>query len=289
MEINGKTQMACLMGHPVEHSFSPYIHNYLAERYGVDLRYVGFDVAPDCIEEAVKGIRALGIIGSNVTIPHKIKVMEGLDHIDKNAEIIGAVNTIKNEAGQLIGYNTDGVGFVKSVKAKGHELKGKTVMLLGAGGACRAIAVELASQQVKKIIIKNNTIEKSLDLLGAIKTHFEDIEVDVEPLRVTQEELRNVDFLINTTPLGMSSKKDLCPIDEKIVPPSHLVVCDIVYTPHETKLLSWASEHNLQMVHGIGMLINQALQSFYIWTGIDVTNAYNEVFHLLEEKGVIKQ
>lgn len=289
MKINGKTQMACLIGHPVEHSFSPYIHNYLAKKYGVNLCYVGFDVAPDYVEEALKGIRSLGIIGSNVTIPHKIKVMESLDRIDKNAEIIGAVNTIKNEAGQLVGYNTDGVGFIKSVKVKGYELKGKTVMLLGAGGACRAIAVELASQQVEKIIIKNNTIEKSLDLLDAITTHFEEVEVDVEPLRVTQEELENVDYLINTTPLGMSSKKELCPIDEKIVPPVNLVVCDIVYTPYETKLLEWASQHNLQVVHGIGMLINQALQSFYIWTGIDVTDAYDEVFHLLKEKGVIKE
>ena len=115
MKISGKTKVACLIGHPVEHSFSPYIHNFLAEEYNVDLRYTCFDVNPTDVKEALQGIKALGIIGSNVTIPHKIEVIPYLDEVERNAAIIGSVNTIKNHEGRLIGYNTDGVGFVKSV------------------------------------------------------------------------------------------------------------------------------------------------------------------------------
>ena len=287
MKINSTTQLATLIGHPVSHSFSPYIHNFLAEKYNLNLNYMCCDVEPDSVAEALDGIKALGIIGSNVTIPHKIKVMESLDVVDKNAAIIGAVNTIKNEKGKLIGYNTDGVGFIKSVLDKGHQLEGKNIMVLGAGGASRAIVIELAAQKVSKIIIRNNTLAKAEDLANAVRTHFREVTVEVAPLNVKEEELCGVDFIINTTPLGMSSNKELCPIDENITPPIGLVVCDIVYTPHDTKFLQWASRNNLQVVHGIGMLINQALESFSIWAGIEV-DAYEEVLEILKSRDIIK-
>lgn len=288
MKINGNTKVACLIGHPVSHSFSPYIHNFLASEYGVDLKYTCFDVEPTCVKQALEGIRALGIIGSNVTIPHKIEVIPYLDKVDKNAMIIGAVNTIKNENGKLIGYNTDGLGFVNSVLAKGHILKGKHAMVLGAGGASRAIVVELAAHEVGKITICNNTLERAEVLADKVRCNFPNVEVKTMPLQVTTDDLQDVDFLINTTPLGMSSKKDLSPIDENIMPPAHLVVCDIVYTPHETKFLKWALRNNLKIVHGIGMLINQAISSFEIWTGLEL-DAYEAVYHLLEQEEIIKR
>lgn len=286
MKIDSKTQLACLIGHPVAHSFSPYIHNFLADEYGVNLRYLSFDVAPDRVKEALDGIKALGIIGSNVTIPHKIEVMEYLDEIDKNAAIIGAVNTIKNDHGKLIGYNTDALGFVNSVLNEGHSLDGKHVMVLGAGGASRAIVVELAAHGVSKITICNNTIQKAEVIAEKVRSHFEKVEVIVKALDVKEEDLAGVDFLINTTPLGMSSQKNLSPIDEKITPPQGLVVCDIVYTPHDTKLLKWAQSHHLKVVHGIGMLINQAISSFEIWTGLKI-DAYEKVYDLLKQEGII--
>lgn len=288
MKISGTTRLACLLGHPVNHSFSPYIHNYLAEKYELDMRYVGFDVKEDEVENAVKGIRALGIMGSNVTIPHKISVMNYLDEIDENAALIGAVNTIKNENGKLIGYNTDGVGFIKSVKDAGHTLEGKTVMVLGAGGASRAITVELAAAGVAQLIICNHTVSKAQALGDQIKERFKAITIEARPLNVTEEDLQGVDFLINTTPVGMSKQKELCPIDETIKPPKGLVVCDIVYTPHDTKLLLWAKANGLEVVHGIGMLINQAIHSFYLWTGKEVT-AYEEILELLVVQGIITQ
>lgn len=286
MEINGHTQLACLIGHPVSHSFSPYIHHFLAKEYDVNLKYTCFDVEPNKVKEALEGIKALGIIGSNVTIPHKIEVMPYLDEIDKNAEIIGAVNTIKNQKGKLIGFNTDGKGFVHSVLNEGHILKGKHVMVLGAGGASRAIVVELAAHGVGKITICNNTLEKAEGLAKQVRENFSNVEVCTMPLSVTTKELEEVQVLINTTPLGMSSRKDFSPIEESVIPPSDLVVCDIVYTPHDTKFLKWAMAHELKVVHGIGMLINQAIASFEIWTGVKV-DAYEKVYELLLDKGVI--
>lgn len=287
MEISAKTRLAGLIGHPVEHSFSPYIHNFLAEKFGVDLKYMALDVAPNRVDVAVKGIGALGLIGSNVTIPHKIAVMKSLDEIDPHAAVIGAVNTIKNNDGKLIGYNTDGAGFVKSVKDEGHEVKGACAMVLGAGGASRAITVALAAAGAHKIIIRNHTLAKAEALAADIQAAFPKVSVTAGSLALTADQLEGVDFLINTTPLGMSTRKNECPIEEDIVPPSGLVACDIVYTPYETRFIKWAERNGLQTVHGIGMLIHQALCSFTIWTGIETSTAYQEVFDLLVQKGVI--
>lgn len=286
MEINATTKLVCLIGHPVSHSFSPYIHNFLAEKYGVNLKYMCFDVESEKVTEALGGMSALGIIGGNVTIPHKIRVMESLDEIDKRATIIGAVNTIKNNNGKLIGYNTDGRGFVKSVLDAGHEIEGKHAMILGAGGASRAISIELATCNIRKISIRNNTLAKAEAIAADIKSNFEEVEVETTLLDVSEGELEDVDLLINTTPLGMSSKKDLCPINERMIPPKNLVVCDIVYTPHDTKFLKWAMAHELKVIHGIGMLINQAIESFSIWTGIEV-DAYEEVLQILKARGIV--
>lgn len=286
MEINGSTQVACLIGHPVSHSFSPYIHHYLIDKYKLNLKYVCFDVAEGQVKEALQGIKALNIIGSNVTIPHKVTVLESLDRVDKNAALIGAVNTIKNESGKLVGYNTDGRGFVKSVIDAGHQIKGKTVMILGAGGASRAISIEMACNGAKTLILRNHTLSKAEAIKEVINANFKQVQVEIGDLEVKEEELKGVDLLINTTPLGMGSNRALCPISEAIVPPSHLVVCDIVYNPQETLLLKWAKHHHLKVVYGVHMLINQAIESFSIWTGIEVQDK-GEILELLKEKGVI--
>lgn len=285
--MNAKTKIIGLLGHPVEHSFSPYIHNYLAEKYKLNVNYAAFDVLPERVEDALKGITALGILGCNVTIPHKVAVMSSLDEIDPYAVLMGAVNTIKNEKGQLIGYNTDGIGFVKSITTKGYTLEGKEVVILGAGGSARAIAVELAAHHIKKLTIRNKTIEKAQALASLVSQNFSNVEVQAAPLSMTQEELENVDFLINTTSLGMGVQKDLSPIKKELIPPQKMVACDIVYTSYKTPFLAWATEHHIPIVHGIGMLINQALHSFYIWTGIEVSNDYQEIEKLLREKKLI--
>lgn len=286
MEITGKTKVACLLGHPVSHSFSPYIQNYMAKKCDEDLKYVCFDVEEDRVSQAVDAIRALHIIGANVTIPHKVNVIPYLDELDKNAAIIGAVNTIKNENGKLIGYNTDGKGFIKSIRDAGHEIAGKRVMLLGAGGACRSIAVEFAAEGAASIEIRNHTQAKGEAIVKSISEHFPQVQSRYGTFEITQDELEGVDILVNTTPVGMSKDKESCPIDENIVPPHHLIVADIVYNPHETKLLKWAKQHELDVIYGIAMLINQGVEGFGIWTGHEV-NAYEEIKTLLVHKGVI--
>lgn len=274
MRINGKTKTICLLGNPTEHSFSPYIHNYLFKKYNQNNTYVCFNVLKENLEEAIKGIKALGIEGCNVTIPYKVDIMKYLDDIDNNAKLIGSINTIKNESGKLIGYNTDGIGFVKSITDKGYSVKDKKIIILGAGGACRSIAVELAYQGAKEIDIRNRSIDNSKKICDIIDLNFE-VETKYSSKNIEEEDLNNIDIIINTTPIGMDSDFESCPIDENLKTKNKILVCDIVYNPHETKFIKWAKNNNLPVIYGVDMLINQAIHGFYIWTGINVDESEN--------------
>ncbi|MCR8745206.1 shikimate dehydrogenase [Romboutsia lituseburensis] len=281
MNINSMTKIIGLLGHPVKHSFSPQIHNYLCEKYNQNNIYCCFDVEKQKLKSAVEGIKTFGMIGCNVTIPHKVDIIKYIDQIDKNADIIGAVNTIKNIDGKLIGFNTDGVGFVKSILEKGYALKNKRVLIIGAGGACRSICVELASQGVSYLEIRNRSLDKANQISKTIKNNFS-LDVICDTKSIDENDLNNIDILINTTPIGMESK--LCPIDENLTPKGNILVCDIVYKPHNTALLNWAKKNNLNVVHGIDMLINQGLHAFYIWTGIKATKEDEEYIKDLYNK-----
>lgn len=268
MSIDAKTKTICLLGHPVKHSFSPIMHNYLFKKYNQNNIYVCYDVKTKDLKQSVEGIKALGIVGMNVTIPHKVEIMSELDHINESSKIIGAVNTIKNKGGILEGYNTDGIGFVKSIIDKNYTIKNKNIMILGAGGACRSISVELASNKVNSIEIRNRTLENAKEIESIISKNFK-TKVCSSSEKVTEQDLERVDILINTTPIGMESEE--CPIDESIVVHKDILVCDIVYKPHNTTLIKWAKKQGLDIIYGIDMLINQGLEAFYIWTGIKPT------------------
>ncbi|WP_250673071.1 shikimate dehydrogenase [Paraclostridium ghonii] len=275
MDINSKTNLLCLLGSPVEHSFSPNIHNYLINKNNLNMKYVCFDVKSDDLGNAVKGIKALGIKGCNVTIPHKVDIMKYLDEVEKNALLIGAVNTIKNDNGKLIGYNTDGIGFVKSIIDKGHDIYNKKILIIGAGGAARSIAVEMASNGVKEIEIRNRSKKNAKEICDIINGNF-NVNSKYSTEIITKEDLENIDIIINTTPIGMDKDKDNCPIDESIyLIKKDILLCDIVYNPQETRFISWGKKNNLDIVYGIDMLINQAIQGFYIWTGIYVNENGN--------------
>lgn len=269
MSINAKTKTICLLGHPVKHSFSPIMHNYLFEKYNQNNIYVCFDVEPKNLKEAMNGIKSLGIAGMNVTIPHKVEVMKELDYVDQNSKIIGAVNTIKNKGGILEGYNTDGIGFVQSIINKDFSLDNKSIMILGAGGACRSISVELASNNVGSIEIRNRSIEKAKGIVDTVSKNF-NTKISCTTEKIKQNDLDNIDIIINTTPIGMESEE--CPIDEHLSLKKHVLVCDIVYKPHNTSFIKWAKGQNLNVIYGIDMLINQGLEAFYIWTGIKPTS-----------------
>ena len=265
MNIDSNTKLIGLLGQPVSHSFSPSIHNYLSQKYKKNNIYMCFEIEKNNLENAVHGIKTFNMKGCNVTIPYKVDIIPYLDKVDANSLLIGAVNTIKNLNNELIGYNTDGIGFIKSLTDEGYDLKDKKVIILGAGGACRSIAVELASKQVSYIEIRNRSKENAKNISNLINTNFL-TKSDYNTQSVEENDLKNFDILINTTPIGMESNE--CPIDININPPKDLLVCDIVYKPHETTLLSWAKKNNLKVVYGINMLINQGLLAYEIWEGI---------------------
>ena len=269
MNINSNTKLIGLFGQPISQSFSPSIHNYLSKKYKKNNIYMCFEIEKTNLQTATQGIKVFNMKGCNVTIPYKVDIISYLDKIDRNAQLIGAVNTIKNANNELIGYNTDGMGFIKSLTDEGYDLKDKKVMILGAGGACRGIAVELANQQVSYIEIRNRSEENAKKICHAVNNNFAS-KTDYNMKPVTDDDLKDFDILINTTPIGMGSKD--CPIDTNINPPKNLLVCDIVYKPHETTLLSWAKKNNLNVIYGINMLINQGLLAYEIWENIKTSD-----------------
>ncbi|MGL5329221.1 MAG: shikimate dehydrogenase [Peptostreptococcaceae bacterium] len=268
MKVNSKTKTICLLGHPVAQSFSPSIHNYLFEKYEINNIYTCYDVNPKNLKGAIEGVKSLEMSGCNVTIPHKVNVINYINQVDKNAKLIGAVNTIKNEDGILKGYNTDGRGFVKSILDKGYTVNGKRIMIIGAGGSCRSIGVELASNSAKSIEIRNRSEGKAKEIVDIISENF-NTKALYSTSKIEEKNLDYIDILINTTPIGMGNSQ--CPIDKSIRPHKNLLICDIVYKPHDTEFIKWGNENGNDTIYGIEMLINQGLEAFYIWTGIKPT------------------
>lgn len=263
--ITGKTMILGLFGYPVEHTLSPYMHNAAFKSLGLDYCYLPFKVDPRHLKEAVTGIKALNMRGVNITIPHKETIIPYLDELDTEASLIGAVNTVLHAGERLIGYNTDGRGFVRSLKEEGGiEPRGKKVVILGAGGAARSIAFSLAMEGVDKIFINDTVGDKAIELSSAIRS-----KTSIEALYVKdlKERIGEVDILINATPLGMK-KEDPPPISPELLS-KRLFVYDIIYNPPETPLLKEAKKKGAKTLRGIGMLLYQGALSFKIWTGQD--------------------
>ena len=249
MEIKGSTNIVGLIGHPVEHSFSPPMHNAAFEKLNMDYAYVAFDVNPCDLESAINGAEALNIKGFNVTIPHKIEVMKYLDEIDEIAQLIGAVNTIDFK--NLKGYNTDGIGAVKAIEEV-TSIKNKNVLIAGAGGASRAISFYIAKYGASNLKILNRNIDKAQKLASDVSNSglIENVNFD----SIKNMDLSDVDILINTTPVGMHPNIDDVPIAQACDMHEDLVVFDAVYNPNETGLLKEAIKADAKPVYGIKML-----------------------------------
>lgn len=266
MQISGKTEVCAIIGHPVEHSLSPLMHNSAFQHLDLDYVYVAFKVRSRELREAIIGIRNLGIKGLNVTMPHKNEVIKHLDKVGPAAKSISAVNTVLNDQGTLIGYNTDGVGAFKALKKTGLNLEGKTLLLLGAGGAGKAIAFRVA-QEVGELIILNRTPRKAKDLARSLSRKFgKKIQGRSLSVANTKNSLQNADILINATSVGMPPSDDQSLIDPSWLT-SDLYVMDIVYNPIETKLVKDAKSAGAQVIIGLEMLLYQGAASFEIWTG----------------------
>lgn len=264
--ITGSTKILCVIGHPIGHSMSPTMHNAVIDDLKLDYIYIAFDVHPDLLEKAVDGFKALGIKGINVTIPHKINVMQYLDEIDPLAIKIGAVNTIKNEDGRLIGKNTDALGAKRALINVGCRLRSKKILILGAGGAARAIAFSLA-EEAKEIVILNRTVKKAQNLAQNIIEHS---KVIIKGKHLNQqnikEELKDSNILINTTSVGMKPQEDPVLVPKEVLH-SDLFVFDVIYNPLETRLLEDAKKMGCKILGGLDMLVNQGASAFEWWTG----------------------
>ncbi|MEN3057394.1 MAG: shikimate dehydrogenase [Candidatus Methanosuratincola petrocarbonis] len=259
-----RTKLFCLLGDPVDHSISPEIFTKAFEARGVDAAYLAFRVPSRHLGEAMAGLRALGLSGCNVTIPHKIAVMDHLDAVEGAAKEIGAVNVVKFENGRAVGYNTDGEGALRALS--GRRLSGRKVAILGYGGAARAVAISIASSQSPEEIIisgrdpaKAEGLARRLGTLFGVKSRTSSIDGLGDALP---------DVLINATPLGMAPRVEEMPVDSSVLR-SGMVVFDLVYNPAETKLLREAKAKGCITIGGLEMLVGQATAAFEIWTGID--------------------
>lgn len=255
-----------MIGDPVEHSISPDMQNAAFEKLGLDYIYVAFRVAQNSIAPAMDGIRSLGLRGANVTIPHKSSVVEYLDELDKSARKIGAVNTIKRDGQHLRGFNTDGIGAIRALKSVVKKIEDKNILLLGAGGAARAIAHSLAEIKVN-LTISNRTISKAKELVSDVKKKT-GVKIEQIPLKeeILKKYIKKSDILINSTSVGMHPNEDETLVRAEMMHPD-LTVMDIVYNPLKTLLLREAKKAGGKTINGLEMLVQQGAASFQIWTG----------------------
>jgi len=266
--ISGKTQVCGVIGDPIEHTMSPVMHNAAFGELGLDYVYVAFRVKSNELAGAIEGMRALNIKGLNVTIPHKVAIIPLLDSLDPLAEKIGAVNTIVNRDGVLKGHNTDASGFLQALRDKGVTPEGKNVVILGAGGAARAISFILAEKKANLLILNRlEEMDWAEELARKISSVFGQ---EVRALELKEANLRTAldkaELLVNATSVGMSPNTDLTPVSAGLLRPD-LVIFDIVYNPIKTRLTTEASQAGCETVMGLDMLVWQGALAFEMWTG----------------------
>ncbi len=264
MEIKGSTRIAVVIGHPIKHSLSPVMHNIAFECLVLDICYVAIYVDPEGIEYFIRGLKYTNIVGVNVTIPHKTRVIPYLDELSEEAKILGAVNTIRITKEKLIGYNTDVYGFEKCLE--GIDVAKCSALLIGAGGAGKAVAYTLCKLNVKNLYITNRTEEKAKQLIQFMNSIF-NMKIRFIPFDQL-DSLGPIDIVVNATPLGMEGMKEELDIPSSIVG-KHTTAIDLVYNPPITGYLKKASSLGARTLNGIKMLVYQGAASFKIWTGID--------------------
>lgn len=266
--ITAKTRVCAIFGHPVGHSLSPEIHNAAFAALGLPYVYVAHDVQPGCVARALDGIRVMGYRGLSVTIPHKVEAMAGVDEVDETAKIIGCINTVVNENGRLLGYNSDGRGAVNALCDAGHDPRGRRVVVLGSGGAARAIAVTISRQAPPARLAILGIVENELEKLAADVRAKGQSEVHHAHLNDASlaAELATADVLLHCSPIGMHPHTDQSLVPPRLLRPG-LVVFDAVYNPRRTRLICDAEAAGCPTVLGLEMFLGQAYVQFELWTG----------------------
>ena len=267
MKINGHTRLAAVVAKPIKHSISPFIHNTAFEKTAVNGVYLAWEIEAGDLEATVDNIRRYDMFGINLSMPYKQEVIQYLDELAPSARLIGAVNTVVNENGTLIGYNTDGKGFFKSLPS--FAIQGKKMTILGAGGAATAIIAQAALDQVEEIFVftRQSSYDKTVSKMAVISRQTKSrIQVlNLEDSSLLQEKINQSDLLVNGTSLGMDGES--LPLVESIQLPAKILVADVIYKPFETPFLKWARSQKVEAVNGLGMLLYQAAEAFELWTG----------------------
>ncbi len=269
VEVDGATQVVGVIGWPVQHSLSPPMHNAAFRALDLNWVYVAFAVHPDNVGAAIEGMRALGIRGLNVTIPHKAAVVPHLDEISPLSRTLGGVNTIDNVDGRLSGDSTDGPGFVRALEEAGEGIAENRAVLIGAGGSAHAVALAAAEEAPEELVIVNRTLERAVELAELVKqaAGFEAVRAIALDSPEVAEVVSAAHVIIDATPVGMYPQTDVAPvISPEWLRPCQLV-CDLTYNPRETALLRAARTAGARVLDGTGMLVHQGAIAFERWTG----------------------
>ena len=282
MKIDGYTRLAAVVANPIKHSISPFIHNSAFEATNTNGVYLAWEVDATELAETVANIRRYQMYGINLSMPYKEQVIPYLDQLSAEACLIGAVNTVVNREGTLIGYNTDGKGFFKSLPS--FKISRKRLVLLGAGGAAKAILAQAILDGVSQIsvFVRSSSMEKTRPYLEKIQnaTGFRVDLFALEDVQDLQDSITQADLLVNATSVGMDGSSQ--PIPTSIVLPDKLLVADVIYQPFETPFLKWAREQGNQSINGLGMLLYQAAAAFQLWTGKEIPT--DQIWELLKQK-----
>ena len=282
MKIDGYTRLAAVVANPIKHSISPFIHNSAFEATNTNGVYLAWEVDEAELAETVANIRRYQMYGINLSMPYKEQVIAYLDQLSEEACLIGAVNTVVNREGTLIGYNTDGKGFFKSLPS--FKISGKRMVLLGAGGAAKAILAQAILDGVSQIsvFVRSSSMEKTRPYLEKIQnaTGFRVDLFALEDVQDLQDSITKADLLVNATSVGMDGSSQ--PIPTSIVLPEKLLVADVIYQPFETPFLKWAKNQGNQSINGLGMLLYQAAEAFELWTGKEMPT--DQIWELLKQK-----
>ena len=282
MKIDGYTRIAAVVANPIKHSISPFIHNSAFEATNTNGVYLAWEVDATELAETVANIRRYQMFGINLSMPYKEQVIPYLDQLSEEACLIGAVNTVVNREGTLIGYNTDGKGFFKSLPS--FKISRKRLVLLGAGGAAKAILAQAILDGVSQIsvFVRSSSMEKTRPYLEKIQnaTGFRVDLFALEDVQNLQDSITQADLLVNATSVGMDGSSQ--PIPTSIVLPEKLMVADVIYQPFETPFLKWARNQGNQSINGLGMLLYQAAEAFELWTGKEMPT--DQIWELLKQK-----
>jgi shikimate dehydrogenase len=280
--INGKTQLIGLLATPIGHSLSPSMHNMAFKKLGLNYAYLAFEVGNESLEDAIKGLRALNVKGFNVSMPNKTKILPFLDELADSAKFSGAVNTVVNDNGILIGHSTDGMGYIRNLKEHGVDIKGKKMTLIGSGGAATPIAIQAALEGLGELTIfarHDEFYSKAVENVKIINEEMKHVSCiaklySLENTDRLREEIRTSDILTNGTGVGMKPLEEFSIIEDISMLRPDLIVTDVVYMPIRSKLLEQAESVGCQTINGIGMMIWQGAMAFELWTGKEMPVEY---------------